>query len=414
VDFWSRWLRERCRTALAVFSLLIVAQSSHAATSASGSRLFSAASDEWELAIASDSFHHVYVLYPQRQASSSCDGCDAKPALTLVVSDDDGATWQAPRQLTPPSSGQLAPEMSMDANDHKTIYATWLERNQQDVILAKSADFGQSWSEVVAARATSPAEKPVVAASGQNVYLAFARGQKVWVAASHDGGITFALNAIEPRGSFAGVLAGGVTIDAQDNAFVAWAGYVQPAGAKPKVDLYISKSADAGKQWAATLMDVSSAQSGCAVYQCPWGYLGAQITVTSDSGGTVYALWNAIHPGRNAGRVYFASSTTAGETWSPKVDVSEAPAGTKHVFPTITSGAPGEVRVAWIDSRNSPDWSAYYRTSTNGGATWSAEKTISNYVPNSSYIPPDTFDFLFGAHDETASNAVFADALGGY
>ncbi len=375
-----------------------------------------AASDEWDVAMAADGFGHIYVLYSQYQPVPACRTCSPRPAMNLVMSDDDGVTWQAPRPLTPPGAAQVSPAIAVDSADHKTLYATWLERDRQDVVLAKSSDFGQSWYVVVAARANAPAEKPVIAASGENVYLAFTRDRKMWVASSHDGGITFDLTSIEPGAMIAGELAGGATVDPQGNAYVAWSAYLAPPpGWKGQVNLYVSKSGDGGKNWNSVRMDVSSAEPQCVAYECKWGYLGAQISIASDSAGTIYAFWNSAPlnnalPGKDPARVFFSTSTTQGETWSPKVSLSEAPAGTNQVLPTIAAGNAGEVRVAWIDSRHSPDWSAFYRTSTNGGATWSAEEVISTYLPTTSYIPPDAFDSLFGGGTQSASNAAIVNA----
>ncbi len=122
--------------------------------------------------------------------------------------------------------------------------------------------------------------------------------------------------------------------------------------------------------------------------------------MTSDAAGTLYALWNAGAVNGGPERIYFASSTTAGATWSPKTGISLAPAGVEHAFPAIVAGSAGDVRIAWMDVRNSPLWNTYYRSSTNGGATWSAEKKLSSHVPGYSYILPNGFAFPFGDYFE--------------
>jgi len=356
-------------------------------------------SDQWDVSIAADNFQHIYVLYAQARLGAS----GSVPAMTLVESSDDGKTWQPPRQLTPPTiAGQSSPQIVIDSADHRTIYASWLERNGQDVMLAKSVDFGQSWSVFIADRATAPAQKPALAVSGQNVFVGFNRAQKMWVASSHDGGITYSRATLETGEALTGALAGNAAMDLQGNVYFAWAGNVQSTSNNVRVNLYISKSPDSGKTWATKLMDSSGAPAGCTAQNCEWGYMGAQISVAADAAGTLYAFWNS-GPSKQAARVYFSSSTTQGETWSAKVDVSSAPQGANHVLPTISAGAAGEVRIAWIDSRNSPDWSAYYRTSSNGGATWSKERMISHYALTSSFMSVDTFDFLFGSQPEMAA-----------
>ena len=124
------------------------------------------------------------------------------------------------------------------------------------------------------------------------------------------------------------------------------------------------------------------------------------IAVTSDAAGTVYALWNAGPVNKGAERIYFSSSTTSGSTWVPRTEVSDAPKGVTHAFPTIVAGTAGDVRIAWMDTRKTPFWNTYYRSSTNGGATWSPEIQLSNYTSGYSYIEPRGFKFPFGDYFE--------------
>ena len=355
--------------------------------------------DQWEPAIASDGYGHVYVLYPQYVVVPRCPNCPV-PTMILVVSNDNGNTWEDPRQIAPPGTGQFDAQIVVDPVDHRTLYAAWLQNNKSDTVVAKSADFGQSWSLVVADSTNAGTDKPILAVRGADVYVGFNHAQKVWVSSSHDGGITFTSANVNANAKLGWSLAGGGTVDPAGNVYFAWAGYTQNGGAKGPVNLYISKSSDGGKNWTSTVLDVSGSPPDCSDYRCGWAYLGAQITMTSDAAGTLYALWNSGVADKGAERIYFASSTTAGATWSPKVDVSAAAAGMEHAFPAIVAGSAGDVRIAWMDSRNLPMWNTYYRSSTNGGATWSAEKQMSSYVRGYSYIQRDGFSFPFGDYFE--------------
>jgi hypothetical protein len=218
----------------------------------------------------------------------------------------------------------------------------------------------------------------------------------MWVASSHDGGITFTSADVGAKLKLVRSLAGGATVDPQGSVYLAWAGYTRHDGAKGRESLYISKSSDGGESWETRLMDASGAPPDCSAYRCEWGYLGAQITMTSDAAGTLYALWNSGAADKSPERIYFASSTTAGDTWSPRLNISTAPAGVEHAFPAIAAGAAGDVRIAWMDTRNRPLWNTYYRSSTNGGATWSEESRISSYLQGYRYIRPKGFSFPFG------------------
>jgi hypothetical protein len=351
--------------------------------------------DQWEPAIAADHYGHVYVLYPQYGSIPGCQTC-VLPGMTLVVSDDDGLSWQAPRQITPHSSGQFDAQIVVDPADHRTVYAAWLQDNNTDAVVAKSVDFGQSWSVVIADRGSEDADKPILAVRGRDLYVAFNRLQRIRVASSHDGGITFTSTDVNPALPLVRALAGGATVDREQNAFVAWAGYTARDGMKGRVNLYTSTSSDGGRTWTTTLMDSSGAPPDCSAFHCEWGYLGAQIAMTSDDAGTLYALWNSAKADKVPQRIYFASSTTAGETWSPKAGVSRASLGVEHAFPALAAGTAGDVRIAWMDTRNGLLWNVYYRSSSNGGATWSPEVRLSSYVPGYRYIRAKGFSFPFG------------------
>jgi hypothetical protein len=351
-----------------------------------------AVGDQWEPAIAADGYGHVYILYPQYGVLPGCSTCPL-PTMVLVTSNDNGVTFEPPRPIAPPSSGQFDAQIAVDPADHRTLYAAWLQNDKRDTVVAKSADFGQSWSLVIAAR-NDEADKPVLAVRGADVYVAFSHEQEIQVAASHDGGVTFTPYQLAwPLSNSS--LAGGGTVDPGGNVYFAWAAYF-PYRSKVTVHLYTSRSADGGKTWLTTILDQSAIPPDCAAYHCGWAYLGPQITMASDAAGTLYALWNAGAADRDAERIYFASSTTAGATWAPKLDISQAPDGVEHAFPALAAGSAGDVRIAWMDSRNSPHWNTYYRSSTNGGATWSAETRLSGHVPGYRYIHPDGFSFPFG------------------
>jgi hypothetical protein len=398
--FHSAHKSPRLALAIALLCLIVPAAFAAKAGFTPQARVGFTVGDQWEPAVATDGFGHTYILYPQYGRVPGCHACPL-PSMILVVSNDNGATWQQPREITPPGTGQYDPQLVVDPVDHRTVYAAWLQSKRLDMVVAKSVDFGQSWSIMVADRGVTDADKPVLAVRGADVYVGFNRARKMWVASSHDGGITFSSANVGPKLKLVRSLAGGATVDLHGSVYLSWAGYTQHDGAKGRENLYVSKSSDGGESWATRLMDVSGAPPECGAFHCEWGYLGAQITMTSDAAGTLYALWNSGAADKSPARIYFASSTTAGDTWSPRLNISTAPSSVEHAFPALAAGEAGDVRIAWmdtrgIDTRNHPLWNTYYRSSTNGGATWSGESRISSYVPGYRYIRAKGFSFPFG------------------
>lgn len=373
--------------------------------------------DQWEPAMAADSHGHVYVLYPQYGAVPNCSTCTA-PTMALLVSDDNGATWHPSRPILPISTGQFDAQIVVDPLDRQTVYASWLQNQKRDVIVARSLDFGRSWTFTWAARGREDADKPVLAVRGADVYVGFNHDEKFFVAASHDAGQIFSVVNVSPNEGPGWSLAGGATVDPAGNVYFGWTAYARRLPRRP-VSVYVSRSADGGRTWNTTLLDVSGVPPSCDPENCETGYLGAQIALTSDSAGTLYSLWNAGATNGGPERIYFSSSTTNGASWSAHVSVSMAAVGVEHAFPAIVAGASGDVRIAWMDMRASSQsemlWNTYYRNSTNGGATWSPETQVSGPVRGYDYILPPGFRFPFGDYfsmaidDQGATHVVWGE-----
>ena len=356
--------------------------------------------DQWEPAVAADGSGRIYVLYPHYGSVPDCQDCRV-PTMLLVASNDNGRTWQTPHVMLESGSGQFDPQIAVDPADRHTVYAAWLQNGKRAVVVAKSVDSGATWGFAIAVRSEVELDKPALAVRGQAVYVAFNHEEEVWVAASRDGGRSFMPTRVNTESRPGWSLLGAATVDPAGNAYLAWASYAKAGGARASVTtLYVAKSADAGKTWSPTRLDLSAAAPGCQDEECGEAYLGAQVALTSDSDGTLYALWSAGRAHLGPQRIYFSSSTNGGENWLPRASVSSAEPGVEHAFPAIVAGTSGDIRIAWMDKRNSssnsPYWNTYYRSSSNGGATWGEEIRISGYVPGYSYISEEGFRFPFG------------------
>ena len=316
--------------------------------------------------------------------------------MLLVTSDNNGKTWAAPRVMLPSISGQFDAQIVVDPSDRHTVYAAWLQTGKRVVIVARSVDSGRTWTFTAAVRGAVELDKPVLAVRGQNVYVGFNYEEEVWVAVSADRGRSFTPVRVNASDRPGWSLLGGAVVDPSGHAFVAWASYAKAGGARGAVNLYVAKSADGGLTWNPTLLDVSATAPSCADQECTEAYLGAQIALAADAGGTLYAAWSSGGVKTGPQRIFFSSSTDGGENWLSRASLSAAGRGVEHAFPAIVAGSSGDVRVAWMDSRRAPYWNTYYRSSTNGGATWSDEVRLSGYVPGYRYITKKAFRFPFG------------------
>jgi hypothetical protein len=287
------------------------------------------------------------------------------------------------------------------------VYASWLQNNKSDIVVAKSTDFGARWNVVTADSTNAGTDKPILAVRGSDVYVVYNHAQTMWGTYSHDGGLTFNSVKVNANGKLGWSLAAGGTVTPDGAVYFSWNGYEGNGSASGKVNLYLSKSTDGGATWTTKILDVSSSPPNCSSFSCGWAYLGAQIVVTSDSAGNLYTLWNAGSTARGPERMYFSKSTDSGTTWSSRQEVSMAPQGTHHSFPAISAAGNGDVRISWMDARAANGgmdrWNVYIRSSTNSGATWSNEVDLSTYVSDpalASYIFTDGFRFPFGDYYE--------------
>lgn len=379
--------------------------------------------NEWEPAIAADRFGHVYMLYAQYTGVPSCETC-SNPTQVLQISNNRGNTWGSPFVIYPEGAstgGQWDSQIVVDPVDGKTVYASFMQNNKSDIIVAKSTDFGATWSPVIADATNSGTDKPILAVRGQDVYVVYNHSQTIWGAYSHDGGATFTEVKINENGKLGWSLAGGGTVTPNGNAYFAWVGYEANGGAKGKVNVFVSRSTDGGQTWTTQTIDVSSSPPDCSELLCGWAFLGAQLVMTSDASGSIYLLWNGGSTPRGPERIYFAKSTDGGNSYSPKVDVSTAPPGTHHAFPAIAAAGNGDVRISWMDARAAnggiDKWNVYYRSSTNGGNIWSSAVDLSTYVSGYGYIFTDGFRFPFGDYyeididEQGIAHVVFGEAL---
>jgi hypothetical protein len=404
--------------------VLLALAASQAALAVSGFgpqlRLGYRTGDQWEPAMAADGHGHIYVLYPQYGAVPDCTTCTA-PTIALLISSDSGLSWQPSRALLPFPTGQFDPQIVVDPSDRQTVYASWLQNNKRDIIVARSLDFGRTWSFSVAERSEDDADKPVLAVRGANVYAGFNHEGEFFVAASHDAGETFGVSRVNANAAPGWALAGGATVDPAGNIYFGWTAYARHQVPTRPVSVFVSRSADGGRNWNTTLLDMSSAAPECGEQSCQTGYLGAQIALASDAAGALYALWNAGAANGGPESIYFSSSTTGGANWSARTAVSPR-VGVEHCFPAIVAGASGDVRIAWMDARATEVghptrrlWNTFYRSSTNGGATWSTEARLSVHARGYDYILPGGFRFPFGDYfslaidSEGATHAVWGE-----
>ena len=417
-------MRSSVRLVLVTFVLALVAglpaSAARAPSFTAPVRLGFQHGDDWEPAIAADRSGHVYAAWSHYvgyagvdtgDPDPSCPTC-ASPHTVLQISNDGGATWSSPRAMSPSTQRQDDPQVVVDAGDGKTVYAAFMQNNKSSQYVARSDDFGQTWEAVLVEPIQRGTDKDILAARDGHVYLVYHTQQKIFASVSHDGGKHWSThNLVGTTNSELGVsLPSGGAIDSKGNAYFAWNGINNPGQAKGTKNLYVTRSTDGGVTWTTSLVDVSLPSFRCG---CPgWDYWGSQMALDIDAKDRIYVLWDAAPSSSGIQRLYFSRSLDRAATWSRAANVSLAPNGTNHLFPALAARGDGDVRIGWMDDRNGFDtgaedpnarWNVYYRSTADGGASWSAEAKLSQYVAGFSYkyaTPKDGFAEPYGDYFE--------------
>jgi hypothetical protein len=396
-----------CLVLASMTSCYFFGAAAHAATGFTPQvRLGFLAGDDWEPALAADRYGHVYVLYKHYDVAgqTSCTSCALH--VLLQISHDRGQTWSAPRPIDPEPvvGGQYDSQLVVDPVDGKTVWAAFLQNSKSSIAVMKSTDFGQTWlGPTIVDNLQRATDKDELTVRGSTIAVAYNAAQKIYASISHDGGQTWTTHLINSGSTQQGwSLGGGAGIDSQGNIYFTWAGYTQNGQAKGPVNLFVTESRDGGQTWSLTPVGVSGAPYPCA--SCGFAFLGAQMTMAIGSDDRVYLLYNATVDQTDYApeRIYFVKSRDHGASYSARQDVSLTAQGVEHCFPAITSGAgSGDVRIAWTDTRTG-SWNLFYRSSSDGGASWSGEARVSSYVPGFSYITPTGFGLPYGDYFEMA------------
>jgi hypothetical protein len=385
--------------------------------------------DDWEPSIAADDFGHVYAFWNHYGDDPACTVC-ASPHMELQISSDGGRTWSRPRPLLPRASvRQDDPQIVVDPVDGRTVYVSYMLGDKASMYVGKSTDFGKTWRTMLIEPLERGTDKEILAVRGDDVYVAYNAVMKIYVSASHDGGETWRTYQIDgtTNSELGWALPSGGAVDSDGVVYFSWGGYEANGKPSGEVNLFVSKSTDGGRTWRNIVVEVSQAPPQCGS-TCGWAYWGPQMALDVDAKDRVYVLYNANSVKFGATRMYFARSTDKGRTWGLRQDVSASPIGANNLFPAIVAQGDGDVRIAWQDDRNGFDdgnddrsarWNTYYRSSTDGGRSFSREVRLSHYVagygykksePRQGYLQPYGDYFELDIDERGRTQAIWGEA----
>ena len=372
-----------------------------------GEQVMDATADDWEPAIAADpAAPFVYLITTRYGAAKPCPGNCPTPYIALQISSDGGATWGASRPLCAcKGSGQFDPIIEVVPNTG-AVYALYM--NGFNVVFTKSTDHGQTWSTPVPTWGkVSWNDKPVIAMSndGKDVYVSWngPNAGDPWVAQSHDFGATWTQTKIVdgPRYFFAydaDVLNNGTVVFSESSIDYGGQGST-PSGV---VQFHAFVSSNAGASWQNVLVDTVELGEPCVAAGCSSDFYLGHSGVSADANGNLVYVYDGATTSGGKQLAFAKRSTNGGLTWSARVTLSTV--GEQSTSPAVESRGAGDVR-AWYAQTNGGShdaWNVWYRSSTDGGATWSAPVKLSDATSGAGYKTAAGFLEIYGDYGEIA------------
>jgi len=390
-----------------VASATVAATASPTASTASGEAILYDRVNGWEPVMATDpSAPYVYAASTQKDRRCAKTKTCPNWNISFRRSDDGGVTWGDPHWICACRDLRWAfdPQLRSDANGN--LYAAFLVGPGYDVRFTRSGDHGETWSDPVGLMPSDAkwVDHPWLAVSpdGKDVYVAYSSTTRNWITASHDSGRTWATPVVLERQADGYHYFESGTVAPDGTAYFFAAAYPALSTGKPLTGLVMSSS-DRGKSW--TQSEVASAPPPPAPLckHCAKGQYGMLGGIASDANGDLVVAYNGRDPGAAEGeQVWIITSSDRGDSWSDPRAISP-PGNVIAAFPAMAGTGEGDFRAFWTDDRNGADtqtnWNVYVSASSDGGATWSEGRDISD-GSGRDYQTPEGFDYFYGDYGD--------------
>ena len=381
-----------------------------AATGWAGEQPIDTTADDWEPAIAADPHgSYVYALVTRYGTGKVCQGDCPTPYIALQVSSDNGVTWGPSKPLCAcKGKGQFDPiiEVVPNTGDVDALFLIGF-----NVVFTKSTDHGATWSAPVPTWGNVAwNDKPVIAVSddGQDVYLSFngATGGDPYAVQSHDGGATWTQTKLIDSKRYFYAFDGDV--DSDGNVYFSESGLVYTSagnsgGVVDTIEHHVFVSRDDGATWEDHLVATVRPGVLCDAAGCKPDFYVGHTALSADARGGLVLLYDGAATAGGLQTITARRSSDQGRTWSSAVTLSTV--GEESTAPAVESRGSGDVRAWYYQTSgggNDDAWNIWYRSSTNGGASWSTPVKISDATAGAAYKTAAGFAEVYGDYGEIA------------
>jgi hypothetical protein len=321
------------------------------------------AGDSRDPAIAVDSTGRLHVVWR--------DDTPGKGEIYYKRSTDGGSTWTANKRLTWDSRWASFPTIAVDTSGSLHVFWNTGDTAYAQIYYKRSTDGGNSWTGNRRLSWTQGNESPEIAVdSSGNLHLVWYSPLGTYLETfyrkSTDGGSTWtpSKKITFTFGQVSGFPV--IAADPSGNIHVVWNEDVWVGDWR----VYHKKSSDGGATWS-TSKKVSWL-AGVSRYP----------RIAVDSYGNVYVVYyyGPIEYEDTDYEIYYRKSTDAGVTWMPGKRLTWNSVLSQN--PIIAVDSTNNLHLVWEQGQY---WSAelYYRSSSDGGNTWSTGKKITNTSPAS-------------------------------
>jgi hypothetical protein len=162
-------------------------------------------------------------------------------------------------------------------------------------------------------------------------------------------------------------------------------------------------STDRGKNWRDVVVASVAIGEPCVAEGCSADFYIGHSAVAADAQGDLVYLYDGASTPYGPQRIYAARSTNGGATWSAPVALSVN--GENATSPAVEQTGDGQVRAWFMQTSNGGDpdaWNVWFRSSADGGATWTPRVKISDATSGAGYKSADGFDEVYGDYGEIA------------
>ncbi len=271
-------------------------------------------------------------------------------------STDGGITWGTDTRLTNDPAVSVNPSVTVSGS---IVHIVWQDERDgnPEIYYKNSTDGGITWSaDTRLTNDVANSWNPSVAVFGSVVHIVWQDyrdgNYEIYYKHSTDGGITWSVDTrLTNDAAYSSIP---VVVVSGSIAHIAWRD-----NRDGNDEIYYKHSTDGGITWSADTRLTNDAAN-------------SEYPSIAVSGSLVHVVWNDTRDGNY--EVYYKNSTDGGNTWSTDTRLTNDPAGSLHTSVVACSSG---VHVVWYDNRDGND-EIYYKNSTDGGITWSADTRLTN------------------------------------